>query len=69
LFVRLGQVPARVFRLDLKTGLRETFLELMPSDPAGMVGVNRVSLTPDGRSYAYSYVRHLADLYVVEGVR
>jgi hypothetical protein len=69
LFVRLGQVPARVFRLDLTTGLRETFLELMPSDPAGIPSVDRVSLTPDGRSYAYSYSRHLSDLYVVEGLK
>jgi Tol biopolymer transport system component len=69
LFVRLGYAPVRVFRLDLETGLRETFLELMPSDPAGMISVDRVSLTPDGRSYAYSYRRHLSDLYVVEGLK
>jgi hypothetical protein len=30
------------------------------------IGSTRV--TPDGKSYAYSYQRSLADLYVVEGL-
>jgi hypothetical protein len=28
-----------------------------------------VRLTPDGKSYAYSYVRILSDLYLVDGLK
>lgn len=61
--------PARVFRLDLKTGKRTLWKELFPDDPAGVVGTDVIRLTPDGRSYAYSYLRVLSDLYLVEGLK
>ena len=61
--------PARVFRLDLKTGKRTLWKELFPEDSAGVVGTDVVRLTPDGKWYAYSYLRVLSDLYLVEGLR
>lgn len=67
--VRAGHVPAQVFRLDLTTGSREEFLELMPSDRGGVIEICPIALTPDGKSYAYPYVRHCSDLYLVEGLR
>ena len=36
---------------------------------AGVVGINTVAVTPDGRAYAYSFARLLSDLYVVSGLR
>jgi serine/threonine protein kinase/Tol biopolymer transport system component len=66
---RRGELPARVIRLDLGTGEKTTSLELMPADPAGVVEVVSVALTPDVASYAYSYHRILSDLFLVEGVR
>ena len=36
---------------------------------AGVLAVNPVQLTPDGRGYVYGYRRVLSDLYVVAGVR
>ncbi|HTD51706.1 MAG TPA: protein kinase [Thermoanaerobaculia bacterium] len=68
LFVRSGFLPAKVFRIDTATGLREPFLELMPSDTAGVACIDRISLTPDARSYAYSYAWMRSDLYLVEGL-
>ncbi len=68
IFVRSGFVPANVFRVYLTTGIREPFLELTPPDPAGVSFVGHIALTPDGRSYAYSYGRILSDLYVVDGL-
>ena len=68
LFVRSGYLPARVFRVDTTSGLRETFLELMPSDPAGIAAIDWITLTPDARSYAYSYMWMRSDLYVAEGL-
>ncbi len=63
--------PARVFRVDLKTSERVLWKELFPEDPAGVIEVGtgrRVRVTPDGRSYGYSYYRLLSDLYLVEGL-
>jgi eukaryotic-like serine/threonine-protein kinase len=66
---RRGEVPLKVFQLDLRTGRKELWRELMPPDPAGITTIGRIAATPDGKSYAYSYVRNLADLYVVEGLK
>ena len=41
----------------------------VPADSAGVSGIGRVCLTPDGASYVYSYTRVLSDLYVVDGLR
>jgi hypothetical protein len=61
--------PARVLRLDLETGERIPWREFAPPDPAGIVGTVDPTLTPDGSAWAYSVLRHLNDLYVVEGLR
>jgi len=61
--------PARVFRLDLATGRKEPWLEIRPPDPAGIFTYTSLVLTPDGKSYAYSYCRMLTDLYLAEGLR
>lgn len=66
---RRGELPAKVFRVDIATGRRVLWKELMPSDVTGVVGVGNFVITPDGRSYAYSYSRNLSDLYVVDGVK
>jgi hypothetical protein len=63
-----GQLPARIERLDLETGERAPWRELMPADPAGVMAVGPVRITPDLNSYFYSYVRVLSDLYMVEGL-
>ncbi len=70
LFVgRLGEMPAKVYRLDLATGRKELWKELMPADPGGVKYFSRIVLTPDGKSYAYSFYRSLSDLYLVEGLK
>ena len=62
-------MPARIFRLDLATGVRSPVRTLMPSDPAGVIRVSPVLLAPDLKAYAYSYRRILSDLYAVEGLK
>ncbi len=70
LFVyRPGELPAKVYRLDLNTGQRKLWHELMPPDPAGVEYVGPVLPTPDGKSYVYGYRRLLSDLYLVEGLK
>ena len=70
LFVyRIGDVPARIFRLDLSTGRRELWKELIPPDLAGANVIPEVQITPDGRAYAYQYGQVLSELYLVEGLK
>jgi len=59
----------RVYRLDLKTGKRTLWKELMPSDPAGVENIGPIYMTPDARTCVFGYHRMLADLYLVEGLK
>jgi hypothetical protein len=64
-----GDVPARVTRLEVATGRREVWKDLLPADPAGVERISNVLVAPDGKGYAYCYARLLSDLFVVEGLR
>ena len=66
---RRGEVPARIMSFDIESGKKELWKELLPPDPAGVTTVSPVIVTSDRKSYAYSYQRSLADLYVVDGLR
>jgi dipeptidyl aminopeptidase/acylaminoacyl peptidase len=61
-------VPGRVFRVDPATGHGELWKEIMPPDPVAVTFLE-VLVTPDGKSYAYNYGRHLMELYLVEGLQ
>ena len=64
-----GELPARVYRLDLQTGKRTLWRQLMPSDPAGVENIGPILLTPDAQTCVFGYHRMLADLYLVEGLK
>jgi Tol biopolymer transport system component len=64
-----GELPAKVDRLDLQTGKRTPWKQLMPSDPAGVENIGPILLTPDAKNCVYGYHRMLADLYLVEGLK
>jgi len=66
---RGGELPAKVYRLELATGKRALWKQLMPPDPAGVEFVGPVLPTPDGKAYVYGYRRLLSDLYLVEGLQ
>ncbi|HEY3124113.1 MAG TPA: protein kinase [Thermoanaerobaculia bacterium] len=66
---RRGEVPAKIFLVDPQSGRKEIWKQLTPADPAGVTNVSGLAVTPDGKSYAYTYNRSLADLYVVEGLK
>jgi hypothetical protein len=63
------KTSAPVDRLDMATGKRQLVTTLAPSDSAGVTAVINVRMTPDGKTYAYSFDRELSDLFQVEGVR
>jgi serine/threonine protein kinase/Tol biopolymer transport system component len=64
-----GELPAKVYRLEIASGNRTLWKQLMPPDPAGVEFVGPVLPTPDGSSYVYGYRRLLSDLYLVEGLQ
>jgi serine/threonine protein kinase/Tol biopolymer transport system component len=64
-----GELPARVDRLDLQTGKRTLWKELIPSDPAGVETIGPIMITPDAKTCIFGYHRMLADLYLVEGLK
>jgi hypothetical protein len=63
------ELPTRVFRLELSTGRRELWKQLLPDNLAGVSNMLSVVLTRDGQSYAYSCGQNVSDLYLVEGLR
>ena len=70
LFVHLeGEAAGRVQRFDLATGRGEPWKELTLEDRAGVVRIEPVRVAADGRSWAYSYIRVLSNLYVVDGLK
>ena len=70
MFVRVrGEVPQRLMKLEVATGRKELWKELMPPDPAGIELISPVWVTPDEKHYVYSFTRSLADLYVLDGLR
>lgn len=64
-----GEVPAKVYRLDLATGKRTLWKQLVPGDPAGVATIGPILVTPDGKTFVYGFHRTLADLYLVEGLK
>jgi eukaryotic-like serine/threonine-protein kinase len=64
-----GELPARVDRLDIRTGQRKRWKELMPTDPAGVETIGPILMTPDAKTCVFGYHRMLADLYLVEGLK
>src|SRR3984893_5751440 len=63
-----GEVPAKVYRVDLATGQRTLWKQLVPGDPAGVATIGPILVTPDGKTFVYGFHRTLADLYLVEGL-
>jgi eukaryotic-like serine/threonine-protein kinase len=62
-------VPLKLYRYDTVTGERKPWRDLVPADRAGVYVANIFDITPDARWYAYSYVRDLSDLYLVDGLQ
>jgi dipeptidyl aminopeptidase/acylaminoacyl peptidase len=58
----------RLYRLDVTSGRTEFLREIGPVDPVGAQMIN-VVMTPDGKSYAYSYQRDVSSLYLAKGLK
>jgi serine/threonine protein kinase/Tol biopolymer transport system component len=74
LFIReAGNLVLRIHKLDLSTGTRLFWKELAPPDPTVLTDIGsdpgQVRITPDGKSYAYTYWTFEGELYLAEGLR
>jgi Tol biopolymer transport system component/predicted Ser/Thr protein kinase len=66
---RSGEVPAKVYKLDLATGKKTLWKEIVPLDATGVSTIGPILMTPDGKSYVYGFHRTLGDLYLVDGLK
>jgi len=65
-----GPPGVEVFRVELATGRRSLWKTFVHQDPVGLERQrNAVLIAPDGRSYCYSYLRRLGNLFVLEGLK
>ena len=67
--LRNRSIPVQITRVDLATGQRTPWKEIIPADPAGVQSVPSLRFSADGKSYAYSVARILSDLFVVDGLK
>jgi eukaryotic-like serine/threonine-protein kinase len=63
------QFPITIFRLNLETHRKEAWKTIAPEDTAGAFGIPDIRITPDGKAYAYTFIRFLDDLYLVTGIK
>ncbi len=74
LFVREGgNLALRIFTLDLATGARQFWKELVPPDPAVLFDIGsdpgQIRVTPDGKSHVYTYWTFEGNLYLAQGLK
>ncbi len=64
----VGELPARIFSVDVKTGQRNLIREILPTDATGVISIGTIRFLPDGEHYAYSFDVNLATLHLVKGL-
>ncbi|MGA8199350.1 MAG: hypothetical protein WB814_04765, partial [Candidatus Sulfotelmatobacter sp.] len=64
-----GQIPTKVFKINLATGEKSLIQELHPETNAGLVMIAPVVVSHDGSRFAYSYYQVFSVLYVISGLR
>jgi hypothetical protein len=68
-YARGGDIPARIYRLNLESGKRDEWRRLAPVDTAGAMAIQHVHVTPSGNAMAYTYFQVASRLFVVAGLR
>ncbi len=61
--------PSQIWRFDISSGQEKPIRQVTPADPAGILEIFQVKMTPDARTFVYGYDRYLSELYVVKGLR
>jgi serine/threonine protein kinase/Tol biopolymer transport system component len=66
---RQTSLTRKVETVNIFTGERKPWKEIIPPDSAGVVPPITMRITPDGSGYVYTYRRVLADLYLAKGLK
>jgi eukaryotic-like serine/threonine-protein kinase len=61
--------PVRLETVNLSSGERKLWKEIVPPDLAGALLPINIQITPDGSAYAYTYRRVLSDLFLIKGLK
>ena len=64
-----GQIPTKVYKVNLFSGEKTLIKELQPGTATGVVNIAPVVVTRDGSRFAYSYYQIFSVLYVISGLR
>ena len=63
-----GELPSRVYKVEIATGKQTMIQELKPASPAGVVMVSPIVVSRDGARFAYSYNQTVSVLYLISGL-
>jgi len=66
---RPGQIPTRVYSVNLLSGEQTIVRELEPEATAGVVAIAPVVVSRDGSRFAFSYYQVFSVLYVISGLK
>jgi Tol biopolymer transport system component len=66
---RVGELPSKIYKIEIATGKQTMVHELHPGVPAGVVNVAPVLASRDGTKFAYSFNQTLSVLYVISGLK
>jgi Tol biopolymer transport system component len=64
-----GQVPMKVYKVNLVSGEKTLIQELQPGTTTGVVTIAPLVVTRDGSRFAYSYYQVFSVLYLISGLR
>lgn len=65
---RPGQVPTKVYKVNLVTGEKTFIQDLQPKTTVGVVSIAPIVVSRDISRFAYSYYEVLSVLYVISGL-
>jgi hypothetical protein len=64
-----GQIPTKVYKVNLVSGEKTLLQELQPETTVGVVTIAPVVMSRDGSRFAYSYHEVSSVLYLISGLR
>jgi len=64
-----GELPSKIYKVEIATGKQTVVQELRPGAPAGVVTVAPVVVSRDGTRFVYSYNQAMSVLYLISGLR
>jgi hypothetical protein len=54
----------KLWRVDRRSGVRTFMTEILPHDSTGVMGVNNIGVSADGKTIVYGYTREVSELYL-----